>query len=99
MLPSSTRPKTLPKGAIVSFTRSLAQVLAKKHIRVNAVAPGPVWTPLIPSSFSEEHVAKHGGVVPLAIDAQPNDIAPCYGVPREPRVEVDYRPGLAPERR
>ena len=42
------------KGAIVSFTRSLAQVLAKKHVRVNAVAPGPVWTPLIPSSFSEE---------------------------------------------
>ena len=66
------------KGAIVSFTRSLAQILTKQRIRVNAVAPGPVWTPLIPSSFSEEHVAKHGGVVPLGIDAQPNDIAPCY---------------------
>ena len=66
------------KGAIVSFTRSMAQVLAEKNIRVNAVAPGPVWTPLIPASFSEEHVAKHGGAAPLNRDAQPNDIAPCY---------------------
>jgi NAD(P)-dependent dehydrogenase (short-subunit alcohol dehydrogenase family) len=66
------------KGAIVSFTRSMAQALAEKNIRVNAVAPGPVWTPLIPASFNEDRVAKHGGSVPLNRDAQPNDIAPCY---------------------
>lgn len=66
------------KGAIVSFTRSMAQALADKKIRVNAVAPGPVWTPLIPASFSEERVAKHGSSTPLSHDAQPNEIAPCY---------------------
>jgi len=66
------------KGAIVSFTRALAQVLAEKNIRVNAVAPGPVWTPLVPASFGEEHVAKHGDAPPQSRDAQPNDIAPCY---------------------
>jgi NAD(P)-dependent dehydrogenase (short-subunit alcohol dehydrogenase family) len=66
------------KGAIVSFTRSLALSLAKNGIRVNAVAPGPVWTPLIISSFSEQEVAKFGQDVPLGRAAQPFELAPAY---------------------
>lgn len=66
------------KGAIVSFTRSLSQSLAKKGIRVNAVAPGPVWTPLIPASFPEEKVEKFGKDIPMGRPAQPVEIAPCY---------------------
>jgi NAD(P)-dependent dehydrogenase (short-subunit alcohol dehydrogenase family) len=66
------------KGAIVSFTRSLSQSLAKKGIRVNAVAPGPVWTPLIPASFPEDKVEKFGQDIPLGRPAQPVEIAPCY---------------------
>ena len=66
------------KGAIVSFTRSLSQSLAEKGIRVNAVAPGPVWTPLIPASFDEEKVAKFGKNIPLGRPAQPIEIAPSY---------------------
>lgn len=66
------------KGAIVSFTRSLSQSLAEKGIRVNAVAPGPVWTPLIPASFSEEKVERFGKDIPLGRPAQPVEIAPCY---------------------
>lgn len=66
------------KGAIVSFTRSLSQSLAKKGIRVNAVAPGPVWTPLIPASFSAEKVEQFGKDIPLGRPAQPVEIAPCY---------------------
>ena len=56
------------KGAIVSFTRSLASKLAKENIRVNGVAPGPIWTPLIPSTFPAEDVASFGTDVPLDID-------------------------------
>jgi NAD(P)-dependent dehydrogenase (short-subunit alcohol dehydrogenase family) len=66
------------KGAIVAFTRSLSQQMAKRGIYVNAVAPGPVWTPLIPSTFSAEHVAKFGSDVPLGRPGQPDEIAPCY---------------------
>jgi NAD(P)-dependent dehydrogenase (short-subunit alcohol dehydrogenase family) len=66
------------KGAIVAFTRSLSLSLAEKGIRVNAVAPGPVWTPLIPASFPDEKVAKFGKDIPLGRPAQPVEIAPCY---------------------
>ena len=66
------------KGAIVAFTRSLSQQLVKRGILVNAVAPGPVWTPLITSTFSEEEVAKFGKDVPMERPGQPDEIAPCY---------------------
>ncbi|MGC4038641.1 MAG: SDR family oxidoreductase [Chitinophagaceae bacterium] len=66
------------KGAIVSFTRSLSANLVKKGIRVNGVAPGPVWTPLIPSSFSARKSAKHGSDAPMARAGQPVEIAPAY---------------------
>lgn len=66
------------KGAIVSFTRSLSKALAKKGIRVNGVAPGPVWTPLIPSTFPAEKVEKFGDDVPMERAGQPAEIAPCY---------------------
>lgn len=66
------------KGAIVSFTRSLSENLAEKKIRVNAVAPGPVWTPLIPSTFSAERVKHFGADVALKRAGQPFEIAPAY---------------------
>ncbi|GMU24869.1 MAG: hypothetical protein AMXMBFR13_49400 [Phycisphaerae bacterium] len=66
------------KGAIVAFTRSLSQALAEKSIRVNAVAPGPVWTPLIPASFDAEKVAQFGSDVLLGRAAEPEEIAPSY---------------------
>ncbi len=66
------------KGAIVSFTRSLSANLSRKGIRVNGVAPGPVWTPLIASGFSRQKVATHGSDVPLGRSAEPAEIAPCY---------------------
>jgi NAD(P)-dependent dehydrogenase (short-subunit alcohol dehydrogenase family) len=66
------------KGAIVAFTRSLSQSLAEKYIRVNGVAPGPIWTPLIPSTFDEEKVEKFGGDVPLGRAGQPEEVSPCY---------------------
>ena len=66
------------KGAIVAFTRSLALQLAKNGIRVNGVAPGPVWTPLIASTLAAEHVAKFGTDVPMERAGEPEEIAPCY---------------------
>jgi NAD(P)-dependent dehydrogenase (short-subunit alcohol dehydrogenase family) len=66
------------KGAIVAFTRSLSQSLADKKIRVNAVAPGPIWTPLIPASFSAEEVADFGTSTALGRPGQPDEVAPSY---------------------
>jgi hypothetical protein len=66
------------KGAIVTFTRSLSQQLVERGILVNAVAPGPVWTPLIPSSFEESQVEKFGQKAPLGRAGQPDEIAPSY---------------------
>ena len=66
------------KGAITAFTRSLSQALADKYIRVNGVAPGPVWTPLIPSTFPAKEVETFGSDVPLGRAGQPEEIAPCY---------------------
>ena len=66
------------KGAIVAFTRSLSQSLVEKGIRVNAVAPGPIWTPLIPSTFPEEKVESFGKQVPMQRAGQPEEVAPSY---------------------
>lgn len=66
------------KGAIVAFTRSLSQLLAKKKIRVNGVAPGPIWTPLIPSTFHGEKVENFGNDVPLGRAGQPEEVAPSF---------------------
>ena len=66
------------KGAIVAFTRSLSQNLAEQGIRVNSVAPGPIWTPLIPSTFDEEKVDEFGKDTPLGRPGQPEEVAPCY---------------------
>jgi NAD(P)-dependent dehydrogenase (short-subunit alcohol dehydrogenase family) len=66
------------KGAIVSFTRSLAKNLAEKGIRVNGVAPGPIWTPLIPATFDEKKTEKHGEKTPMKRPGQPVEVAPAY---------------------
>ncbi len=66
------------KGAIVAFTRSLAMQLVERKIRVNAVAPGPIWTPLIPASYPAEKTEKHGDAVPMKRPGQPDEVAPCY---------------------
>jgi len=66
------------KGAITAFTRSLSQQLAEKGILVNGVAPGPIWTPLIPSTFSAEQVAQFGKSTTLGRAGQPDEVAPSY---------------------
>lgn len=66
------------KGAIVAFTRSLSQSLVEKGIRVNGVAPGPIWTPLIPSTFPEDKVKSFGAQVPMQRAGQPEEVAPSY---------------------
>jgi NAD(P)-dependent dehydrogenase (short-subunit alcohol dehydrogenase family) len=66
------------KGAIVSFTRSLSGMLAERKIRVNGVAPGPIWTPLIPASFDEDKVAAFGQNTPMGRPGQPSEVGPAY---------------------
>ncbi len=66
------------KGAIVSFTRSLSSNVVDRGIRVNAVAPGPIWTPLIVSSFAPKKVAQHGSDSPMKRAGEPAEVAPCY---------------------
>ena len=66
------------KGAIVSFTRSLSKSLAEKGIRVNAVAPGPIWTPLIPATFEGDDLKNFGKDVPLGKPGQPAEVGPAY---------------------
>jgi len=66
------------KGAIVGFTRSLALNLNDRKIRVNAVAPGPIWTPLIASTFDKEKVAKFGSDKPMGRAGEPNEVATCF---------------------
>lgn len=69
---------TATKGAIVAFTRALALQLVEKGIRVNGVAPGPIWTPLIPASFPKEKVERFGAEVPMKRAGQPIEVAPSY---------------------
>lgn len=66
------------KGAIVAFTRSLSLSLIEQGIRVNAVAPGPIWTPIIPSTFPAEKVEKFGSNVPMKRPGQPHEVAKCF---------------------
>lgn len=66
------------RGAVVSLTRSLAQSLVDRNIRVNGVAPGPIWTPLIPASFDAEKVRNFGKTVPMGRPGEPNEVAPCH---------------------
>lgn len=66
------------KGAIVALTRSLSESIVGKGIRVNAVAPGPIWTPLIVASFSKKHIKEFGKNVPMKRPGQPDEVAPCY---------------------
>lgn len=66
------------RGAIVAFTRSLALALVEKGIRVNAVAPGPIWTPLIPASFDADRVSEHGSSAPMKRPGQPWEVASCH---------------------
>ena len=71
-------PYACTKGAITAFTRSLALSLADKGIRVNGVAPGPIWTPLIPASFDPQKVETFGKNTPLKRPGEPVEVAPCY---------------------
>jgi NAD(P)-dependent dehydrogenase (short-subunit alcohol dehydrogenase family) len=79
------------KGAIANFTKGLAKLVIKQGIRVNAVAPGPVWTPLIPMSFDAEKTKKFGADTPLERPAQPAELAPIYVLLASP--EASYITG------
>lgn len=72
------------KGAIQNFTAGLAQLLAEKGIRANAVAPGPIWTPLIPSTMNEQSVSKFGKNVPMKRPGQPAELATTYVMLADP---------------
>jgi NAD(P)-dependent dehydrogenase (short-subunit alcohol dehydrogenase family) len=78
------------KGAILAYTYSMAQALADRGIRVNAVAPGPVWTPLIPSTLSPESVEEFGADQPIGRAAQPDEIAPSYVFFASPQLSGYY---------
>jgi NAD(P)-dependent dehydrogenase (short-subunit alcohol dehydrogenase family) len=78
------------KGAVLALTYSLAQSLMDRGIRVNSVAPGPVWTPLIPATFPEERVAKFGQQTPMRRAAQPDEIAPSYVFFAAPQLSSYY---------
>jgi NAD(P)-dependent dehydrogenase (short-subunit alcohol dehydrogenase family) len=71
-------PYAATKGAIANFSAGLAQLLAEKGIRVNSVAPGPIWTPLIPATMPPEKVGSFGADVPLKRPGQPKEVAPIY---------------------
>jgi NAD(P)-dependent dehydrogenase (short-subunit alcohol dehydrogenase family) len=72
------------KGAIQNFTAGLAQLLAEKGIRANCVAPGPIWTPLIPSTMDEKAVANFGKNVPMKRAGQPAELASAYVMLADP---------------
>jgi NAD(P)-dependent dehydrogenase (short-subunit alcohol dehydrogenase family) len=78
-MPSPTlAPYAATKAAIANFSASLAQLLGEQGIRVNSVAPGPIWTPLIPATMPNEKVANFGDDTPLGRAAQPAELAPVY---------------------
>jgi hypothetical protein len=79
------------KGAISNFTAGLAQLLADKGIRANSVAPGPIWTPLIPTTMSEERIKSFGQQVPIGRPGQPKELAPVYVMLASP--EASYVSG------
>jgi NAD(P)-dependent dehydrogenase (short-subunit alcohol dehydrogenase family) len=71
-------PYSSTKGAIVTFTKGLAQEVIQQGIRVNSVAPGPVWTPILPASMPAEQVSQFGGTSPTGRPAQPAELAPAF---------------------
>ena len=87
------------KGAIVAFTRSLAMQLVEQKIRVNAVAPGPIWTPLIPATFEPTRSATFGTDVPMGRPGEPEEVAPAYVFLASSDASLHHRPGAASQRR